>query len=110
MKKKRANLSTFFTTSPLQTAFGILVILSALINLGALLFVVLLQNTASFDMALESYTMNKLCRADYTGNLAAVAASSTKPADSKKFFAAAACFRDYKSGKPIDINSLQPIK
>ncbi len=109
-KKKKSGLSAFFTTSPLKTGASILLIVSVLLNLGVLVFIVLLKHTAKFDLALVHYTLNKTCQEDYQEVLQIVADKSVDPEAQKKFFAAGVCFRDYKTGKPIDIKSIKPLQ
>lgn len=105
MAKRSSKLTSFFTTSPLQTAFGILLVLSLLVNLGVLFFVVLINHTTHFDNALEHFTATKICQRDYNTLL-----NGANSQLSKKLFAAADCFRDYQTGRPLDLTSVKPLK
>ncbi len=108
--KTSSRLSKFFTTSPLQTAFGILIIFSLLANIGLLLFAILLHFTSDFDLAMYRYSVRKACNQDYSQLLTKVGEQSTNSAQGQKAFAAAVCFRDATTGKSLDINSVQPVK
>ena len=109
MAKRTKRLSNFFTTNPLQTGFGILVSLSFIINLGVLLFVILVARTPYYDLALQSQISNKICSTDYSTLISNLDKTSSSPAASNKLFTAVMCFRDTSNGKAIDINSIKPL-
>lgn len=110
MAKKKSNLTSFFTTSPLQTGAGILVIISVLLNVGTLLFVVLINHTTAFDHALAAYSQNKICYKDYDTLQSQFFAKVANPEQSRKLFDAVTCFRDAKTGKALDYSLVQPVK
>lgn len=64
--KKAPSLSKFMQASPLTTAATLLLALSVVLNLGVLLFYVLLNHTSQFDTELYNYTRNKICVTDAT--------------------------------------------
>ncbi len=65
MPKSTKVQSNFMTAGPLSTGATIAVVISLLLNLGALLAFVLVHHTANYDSDLYNYTHKKICVTDY---------------------------------------------